>query len=63
MAITGIATVLVLLPLQFRPAMGTPLYTLALVAGYVMLAGVAIYYLVGPFTVDRRETAHPPATG
>ncbi len=63
MAITGIATVLALLPLQFRPAVGTPLYTLALVAGYVMLVGVAIYYVVGPFTVDRRAAAHPPESG
>jgi archaetidylserine synthase len=61
MAITGIATVLVLLPLQFRPGMGTPLYTLALVAGYVLLVGVAIYYVVGPFTVPRSEAAHAPA--
>jgi phosphatidylserine synthase len=59
MAVTGIATVLVLLPLQFRPPVGSPLYDLALVAGYVMLVGVAIYYLVGPFTVDR--TASPAA--
>jgi phosphatidylserine synthase len=61
MAITGVATVLTLLPLQFRPATGTPLYDLALVAGYVLLVGVAIYYVVGPFTVDRKAAAHPPA--
>jgi phosphatidylserine synthase len=63
MAVTGVAAVLVLLPLQFRPAVGSPLYTLALAAAYVLLVGVAIYYLVGPFTVDRTAaapgTAHP----
>ncbi len=63
MAVTGVAAVLALLPLQFRPAMGTPLYLLALAAAYVLLVGVAIYYVVGPFTVDRRAAAHPPSTG
>jgi phosphatidylserine synthase len=60
MAVTGVATVLALLPLQFRPGLGSPLYTLALLAGYVMLVGVAVYYVVGPFTVDRGAAAHAP---
>jgi archaetidylserine synthase len=57
MAVTGVAAVLALLPLQFRPAVGSALYDLALGAAYVLLAGVAIYYLVGPFTVDRSAAA------
>jgi archaetidylserine synthase len=56
MAITGIAAGLVLVPIQFRPPVGSPLYDLAYAAGVVMLVGVASYYLVGPFTV-RRTTA------
>jgi phosphatidylserine synthase len=53
MAVTGVAAGLALLPLQFRPANGSPLFDLALAASYVLLVGVAIYYVVGPFTVDR----------
>jgi phosphatidylserine synthase len=51
MTATGIALVLALLPLQFRPADGSPLYLLAYAATIVALLGIASYYLVGPFTV------------
>ena len=53
MVATGVAAGLVLVPLQFRPGVGSPLYDLAYAAGVVMLVGVASYYLVGPFTVPR----------
>ena len=53
MIATGVAAGFVLVPIQFRPAVGSPLYELAYVAGFVLLIGVAIYYLVGPFTVRR----------
>jgi CDP-diacylglycerol--serine O-phosphatidyltransferase len=61
MAVTGIAAVLALLPLQFRPVVDSPLYLLALAASFVMLVGVASYYLLGPFTVDRGASAPDPA--
>jgi phosphatidylserine synthase len=58
MAATAVAAALVLVPIQFRPSVGSPWYDLAYAAGFVMLIGVASYYLVGPFTVPR--TATPP---
>ncbi|MCI4339143.1 MAG: CDP-alcohol phosphatidyltransferase family protein [Thermoplasmata archaeon] len=56
MAATGIATVVAILVLQFHPATGSALFLLALGASYSMLIGVATYYFLGPFTVDRRAT-------
>jgi CDP-diacylglycerol---serine O-phosphatidyltransferase len=53
MAATGVAAAIALTILQFRPAVGSLLYEVALVASYVLLVGVALYYLVGPFTVGR----------
>ena len=58
MAVTGLATSLALVVLQFRPTTGSPLFLIALGAAYSMLIGVACYYLLGPFTVDRSP---PPA--
>ncbi len=61
-AITGAAAAVTLVILQFRPATGSPLYAVALVAGYVLLVGVALYYIAGPFTVDRTpHAAEAPA--
>jgi archaetidylserine synthase len=60
MAATAVAAAVALVPLQFRPAVGSPLYLLAYAAALVFLVGVASYYLVGPFTVRRappKETA------
>ncbi len=56
MVTTAVAAGFVLVPIQFRPAFGSPMYELAYGAGLVMLVGVAIYYLVGPFTVVRART-------
>jgi len=53
MAATAVAAALVLVPLQFRPPVGSPLYDLAYAAAVAFLVGVASYYLVGPFTVRR----------
>ncbi len=53
MVATAVAAGLVLVPIQFRPSVGSPLYDLAYVAGFALLVGVAIYYLAGPFTVRR----------
>ncbi len=50
---TGVAAALALVPLQFRPSVGTPLYSFAYGAALAMLLGVASYYLLGPFTVRR----------
>lgn len=53
MALTAALSALVLVPLQFRPALGSPLFELARLAAWGMLLGVAAYYVLGPFTVDR----------
>jgi phosphatidylserine synthase len=57
-ACTAAFAAVALVPLQFRPAAGTALATLGEVAAYGLLVGVAVYYLLGPFTVARRPT--PP---
>jgi phosphatidylserine synthase len=57
MALTGAATAIALTLLQFRPPTGSLVYLVALGASYSMLLGVAVYYVVGPFTVDRRSAA------
>ena len=53
MAATAVAAAFALVPLQFRPPPGSALETLALVASFALLVGVASYYVVGPFTVVR----------
>ena len=61
MTVTAIAAALTLVPLQFRPATGAPLYLLAYAAAFVFLVGVASYYLAGPFTVRRgAPSPHSP---
>ncbi len=60
MAATAVALVVALVPLQFRPAPGSPLYLVALVASFVLLVGVASYYLIGPFTVHREPPGNAP---
>lgn len=59
MTATALATAIALLVVQFQPASGSLLYFLALGASYSMLIGVACYYLLGPFTVDRSPTPAP----
>lgn len=59
MALTAIAAALSLVPLQFHPSVGSPLYLLAYGAAFVFLIGVASYYLVGPFTVRRATNSRP----
>ena len=51
---TAIAAAVALTLLQFHPASGTVVYSVALVASYALLVGVAVYYVVGPFTVKRK---------
>jgi CDP-diacylglycerol---serine O-phosphatidyltransferase len=55
-AATAALAALALVPLQFRPAGGTPLAELAEVAAFGFLVGVGVYYVVGPFTVPGEET-------
>lgn len=57
LVVSGVALVATLLPLQFRPASGTPLFDVAEAASVLAVAGVAIYYVAGPFTV--RPAAAP----
>lgn len=60
MAITGVAAAIALVLLQFHPATGSPLFLVALGASYSLLLGVAAYYLLGPFTVDRHLPSPTP---
>ncbi len=53
MAVTGVAAGVSLLLLQFQLAEGSGAYGVALAASYVLLIGVASYYVLGPFTVKR----------
>jgi CDP-diacylglycerol--serine O-phosphatidyltransferase len=55
MTITAVALVVAILPLQFHPATGSFGYLLALGAALVGAAGIATYYLVGPWTVPSAE--------
>jgi CDP-diacylglycerol--serine O-phosphatidyltransferase len=61
MAVTAAAAALALVPLQFRPSPGSPLYDLAYAAAFVFLVGVASYYVAGPFTVPRGDRTPAPA--
>ena len=53
MAFTAAVAALALVPLQFFPRSGSALYAASEVAAYLFLAGVATYYVAGPFTVRR----------
>lgn len=53
MAATGVALVGGLLPLQFRPSIGSALFDVALVFCAIGAVGVATYYVLGPWTVPR----------
>ena len=53
-AVTAGFAALVLVPLQFRPAGGSLGAVAAEVGAYGLLVGVALYYIVGPFTVRAR---------
>jgi archaetidylserine synthase len=49
--VTGIALVVALVPLQFRPAVGSLSYDLTGLATAIAAAGILLYYVGGPFTV------------
>jgi phosphatidylserine synthase len=55
---TAIALGICLVPLQFRPAMGTPFYFVSEAAAVAAAVGLAGYYLFGPF-VTRSATNEP----
>jgi phosphatidylserine synthase len=55
---TAVFAAVALVPLQFQPARGSVLYSVAYVAALGLLVGVASYYLLGPFTTPR-ETPSP----
>lgn len=50
-----------LVPLQFRPGAGTPFYVVGEGAAIVAATGLAIYYLLGPWT--SRAPEGPPGAG
>lgn len=60
MTVTGVALVAALLPIQFRPSPGSPLFDLSLVGTAIALVGAITYYVGGPWTV-RKEM--PTASG
>jgi CDP-diacylglycerol--serine O-phosphatidyltransferase len=49
--VTGIALVVALVPLQFRPAPGSFFFELAGVASAIAAVGILMYYVWGPHTV------------
>ncbi len=55
--VTSVALVVALVPLQFRPAPGSWPFLVAEAAAVVAAAGIAFYYLAGPFLVPRGGTA------
>ncbi len=57
MIATAAALGVSLVPLQFRPAVGSPFYDLGEVSALVALAGLILYYLLGPLAVR----SAPPA--
>lgn len=59
MALGAIASALVLVPIQFVPAAGTPLYELAFSSTLVWAASIFTYYAVGPFTVNHGPPSSP----
>lgn len=61
MAFTAIVAALVLVPIQFRPGAGTPLYLFASGMSVAMAAGLFLYYFLGPFTVKRTIGPSPKA--
>jgi len=52
-AATAGAAAVALVPIQFRPGPGTVPFLVSDVGAIALLVGVAIYYLLGPFTVPR----------
>jgi CDP-diacylglycerol--serine O-phosphatidyltransferase len=63
MSATAIAFVVSVLVLQFQPDHASGFYLLAFAATAVAAAGLALYYLAGPFTVPRDvvpEASSPP---
>ncbi len=55
--VTATLVAVALVTLQFRPAASSPVGLLAYAASLGLLVGVAIYYLVGPFTARARTPA------
>ena len=60
MAVTGLALVGALLPLQFSLRAGDPWFEVAFGFSCLASAGVALYYLAGPWTVPRGGDPHRP---
>lgn len=56
---TGVALVLAILPLQFRPSAGSPLFLFAEAVTALALAGTLAYYLLGPWSVAASDAPVP----
>ena len=59
MTATAVFAAVTLVLLQFSAARTGPLYSIAEVAAYGLLVGVASYYLLGPFTTRPAAAAAP----
>jgi phosphatidylserine synthase len=59
MALTAVALVVAILPIQFRPDRESLPYGISEVAAVVAAVGLALYYLVGPFTIARAREEPP----
>jgi CDP-diacylglycerol--serine O-phosphatidyltransferase len=53
MTVTALLLIVAVLPIQFRPPTGSPWYLLGELATVAAAAGLAIYYVAGPFTVPK----------
>jgi CDP-diacylglycerol--serine O-phosphatidyltransferase len=59
MVVTSVALVASILPLQFGPAQGSPLYDFGFAMSVVGAVGILAYYVVGPSTVAADVAASP----
>ena len=62
MTFTSVVLAVALVPVQFVPGRGSPLYLLGEAAALAALGGLAVYYVAGPWSA-RRDLRSGPARG
>lgn len=63
MTVTAVAAAFAIVPIQFRPAMGSPLGLVAAVSTVVLAIGTIAYYVLGPFSVRAAAEGAGGASG
>lgn len=61
MTVTAVALVAAILPLQFQPVVGGPVYLVSLGASLVGAAGIVLYYVAGPWAAAPQEPGNAVA--